>query len=46
MRRNDGDGRILPLEVAVFEFMNAEDFKRLGALTGKEIANQERLGVV
>jgi hypothetical protein len=41
MRRNDGDGRILTLEVAVFEFMNAEDLKRLGALTGEKLPTRK-----
>ncbi len=36
MRRYDADGRIPTLDVAVSEFMNAEDLRRLGALTGEK----------
>jgi len=37
MRRYDADGRIPTLDVAVSEFMNAEDLKKLGALTGDKL---------
>jgi hypothetical protein len=32
MRRYDADGGIPTLEVALSEFMNADDLKKLGAL--------------
>jgi hypothetical protein len=34
MRRYDADGRIPTLDVAVSEFMNAEDLKKPGANRG------------
>jgi hypothetical protein len=41
MRRYDADGRIPTLDVAVSEFMNAEDLKRLGALTGDKLPTRK-----
>jgi hypothetical protein len=41
MRRYDADGRIPTLDVAVSEFMNAEDLKKLGALTGDKLPTRK-----
>jgi hypothetical protein len=41
MRRYDTDERIPTLDVAVSEFMNAEDLKRLGALTGEKLPTRK-----
>src|SRR5260370_35921772 len=41
MRRYDADGRIPTLDVAVSEFMNAEDLKRLGALIGEKLPTRK-----
>ncbi|MGA8231996.1 MAG: hypothetical protein WB795_10990 [Candidatus Acidiferrales bacterium] len=41
MRRYDADERIPTLDVAVSEFMNAEDLKRLGALTGERLPTRK-----
>jgi len=41
MKRYDADGRIPTLDVAVSEFMNAEDLKRLGALTGEKLPTRK-----
>jgi DNA excision repair protein ERCC-3 len=41
MKRYDADGRIPTLDVAVSEFMNAEDLKGLGALTGDKLPSRK-----
>jgi hypothetical protein len=41
MRRYDADGRIPTLDVAVSEFMNAGDLKKLGALTGDKLPTRK-----
>ncbi len=41
MRRYDADERIPTLDVAVSEFMNAEDLKRLCALTGERLPTRK-----
>jgi hypothetical protein len=41
MRRFNADGRIPTLDVAVSEFMNAADLKRLGALTGEKLPTRK-----
>ncbi len=37
MRRYDTDGGIPTLDVALSEFMNAEDLKKLGVLTAEKL---------
>src|SRR6266566_6516081 len=41
MRRYEADGGIPTLEIALSEFMNAEDLKRLGALTGQRLPSRK-----
>jgi hypothetical protein len=41
MRRYDADGRIPTLDVAVSEVMNAEDLKKLGALTEDKLPTRK-----
>ena len=42
MRRYDADGGIPTLEVALSEFMNADDLKRLGALTKEKLPTRKK----
>lgn len=41
MRRYHADGRIPTLDVAVSEVMNAEDLKKLGALTEDKLPTRK-----
>jgi hypothetical protein len=42
MRRYDADGGIPTLEVALSEFMNADDLKKLGALTKEKLPTRKK----
>ena len=41
MRRYDADGGIPTLDMALSEFMNTEDLKKLGALTGEKLPTRK-----
>ncbi len=41
MRRYDADGGIPTLDMALSEFMNTEDLRRLGALTGEKLPTRK-----
>jgi hypothetical protein len=42
MRRHEADGEIPTLDVALSEFMTAEDLKRPSALTEEKLPTEER----
>ena len=42
MRRHDADGGIPTLEVALSEFMNADELKKLGALTKEKLPTRKK----